>query len=127
MWLTFDSITQHFDLVSRAGNTYAGWILKGTKKGFQGEEDEEFEKTFFDSSTTTVIEKGQLRPNCSVVQFFQKAVKQGDTVNMKYEREGKFWRLATVENISKKVPTYEPLPDNTVPSESMEEVTPPWM
>lgn len=126
MWIVFDSITRHDDLVSsKTGNTYTGYVLKGTKKGFQGEPDAPYEKVFFDTQATTVIEKGVSRPGKSVVQFFQKACKPGDTIIIKNERDGKNWRIVSVENIAGKVPTYEPLPDEYDGSEPVKDVLPP--
>ena len=71
-----------------------------------------YEKILFDNTATTVIEKGIERPNCSIVQFFQKACSPGDIVIMKFVRRGgNMWDIASVEKLgeSRNLPTYEPL------------------
>lgn len=116
MWVVFDSITYEPKLQSKKGTTYAGWVMKGTKKGFGDDPDQPYEKVFFDSSATTIIEKDIARPNLSVVQFLQKACKSGDTIVMRNERDGKNWRIISMENVSGKCPTYEPLSDEEAAS-----------
>ncbi len=134
MWYIHDKIEYRDDLVSkRTGSKYGAWVISGTKKGFQDTPDEPYERKFFDSSTATIIEKGVERPNLSVVQFFQKAVKPGDTIKIKYVRRGNGWDIDTMENISGQAPTYEPLPDDYVPPKpeyvsppQYTTTTPPW-
>lgn len=117
MWFIFDSIEQRDDLKSRAGRTYSAYILKGERKGYGDEPNTPYEKVLFETSACTVIEHGQHRPNCSVVQFFQKAVNKGDTVIIKFVR-GKapnMWDIESLENLQGNLPTYEPLNNNTQP------------
>ena len=96
-WITFDSIEFKDNLVSKAGTPFSAYILKGTKRGFAGEEDKPFEKILFEGRPVTVIEQGIARPGISVVQFFQKACKPGDLVIMKSIRKGTRWELESVE------------------------------
>lgn len=114
MWITFNSIEYNPNLVSpKTGKQYAGYIVKGMKQGYPfGSPDVPWQRTFFDTSTCTVIEQGINRPDKSIVQFFQKAVKPGDKVEIKSEKNGAFWDIVSIENITNKgreVPTYEPL------------------
>lgn len=96
-WITFKEIEFKDDLVSKAGNPYAAYVLTGTKRGFAGDKDEPFEKILFEGQPVTVIEKGIRRPGISVVQFFQKACKPGDLVIMRSVRKGTRWELESVE------------------------------
>lgn len=114
MWLTFNSIEYKPNLVSpKTGKEYSAYIVKGMKQKFpMGSGEEEWQRTFFDTTTATIIEQGINRPNKSVVQFFQKAVRPGDKVEIKSEKAGAFWEIVSLENITNKgreVPTYEPL------------------
>lgn len=112
MWFIFDSIELKHDLVSRAGRTFTGYVLKGERKGYDKDPNTPYEKILFENTATTVIEKGVERPNCSVVQFFQKAVSPGDIVILKFSRKGgNMWDIASVEKLggSTELPTYEPL------------------
>lgn len=114
MWLTFNSIEYKPNLVSpKTGKEYSAHIVRGTKQKYpMGSGEEPWERTFFDTSTATIIEQGISRPNKSVVQFFQKAVRPGDKVDVKSEKVGPYWEITSLENITNKgreVPTYEPL------------------
>lgn len=112
MWFIFDSIELKHDLVSRAGRTFTGYVLKGERKGYDKDPNTPYEKILFENTATTVIEKGIERPNCSIVQFFQKACSPGDIVIMKFVRRGgNMWDIASVEKLgeSRDLPTYEPL------------------
>lgn len=112
MWFIFESIEYKPNLIAKSGATYSAYVLKGEKKGFDKEPNTPYEKKIFDNTATTVIEKGIERPNCSVVQFFQKAVKPGDTVIVKFVRRGTtMWDIASLEKLEYRndVPTYEPL------------------
>lgn len=112
MWFIFDSIELKHDLVSRAGRTFTGYVLKGERKGYDKDPNTPYEKILFENTATTVIEKGIERPNCSIVQFFQKACSPGDIVIMKFVRRGgNMWDIASVEKLdeSRNLPTYEPL------------------
>lgn len=112
MWFIFDSIELKNDLVSRAGRPFTGYVLKGERKGFNKEPNTPYEKILFDNTATTVIEKGIERPNCSIVQFFQKACSPGDIVIIKFVRRGgNMWDIASVEKLGERqdLPTYEPL------------------
>ena len=128
MWIIFDKIEERNDLVSKAGKNYTGFILSGTKKGFEGTADEPYEKVFFDTQTATVIEKGVSRPGKSIVQFFQKACKAGDMLVIRNEKDGKNWRIVSIENISGKKPSYEPLPEDYEVEEAVQptEAKPPF-
>ena len=112
MWFIFDSIELKHDLVSRAGRTFTGYVLKGERKGYDKDPNTPYEKILFENTATTVIEKGIERPNCSIVQFFQKACSPGDIVIIKFVRRGgNMWDISSVEKLgeSKNLPTYEPL------------------
>lgn len=114
MWLTFNSIEYKSNLISaKTGKEYSAYIVKGMKQKYPaGTGEEPWERTFFDTSTATIIEQGINRPNKSIVQFFQKAVRPGDRVEIKSEKSGLFWEISSLENITNKgreVPTYEPL------------------
>lgn len=111
MWFTFEKIEERKGLVGKSGKPYDAWVVSGTKRGFQDSPDSPYEKTIFDNNVVTVVEKGVTRRGQSLLQFFQKAVKPGDTLSITSERDGKFWRWAKIENIAKSVPTYEPLSD----------------
>jgi hypothetical protein len=114
MWITFDSIEYNPKCTSRNGKTFAGWVAKGTKKGFDDEPDSPWEKVFFDNNATTIIERGISRPGCSIVEFLQKACKKGDTLVIRNERDGKFWRVVSMQNISMDKPSYTPLTEAEV-------------
>ena len=111
MWLVFEGIEEKKDMVSRQGKKFDGWVIHGTKKGFQDSPDEPYTKTIFDNQSITVVEKGVVRRGQSLLQFLQKAVKPGDTLSITSERDGKFWRWTKIENRSVANPSYEPLTD----------------
>jgi len=112
-WITFESIEFNPKCVSKKGTTFAGYVMKGVKRGFDGAADEPYSKFFFDNSATTVIEKGIERPNVSIVQFLQKACASGDTLVFKNVRRGGKWELESVENrtLTNTASDYEPLTD----------------
>ena len=117
MILRFDSVEQVTDRISRGGKRYDCWVVKGLKKGFDGAPDVPYEKTIFETDTITVFEQGVTRPGCSLLQYLQKACKQGDSLTVKSERDGKFWRWTSISKYERqgdgrKLPTYEPLPKN---------------
>ena len=121
-------------MVSRQGKKFDGWVIHGTKKGFQETPDEPYTKTIFDNQSITVVEKGVVRRGQSLLQFLQKAVKPGDTLSIQSERDGKFWRWTKIENRSQENPSYEPLTDEQAdllrsvqkPAEDSEDNTPAW-
>jgi len=116
MILVFESIEEVKDKISRQGKRYDCWIVRGKKKGFEGAPDMPYEKTIFPTDTITVLEQGISRPGCSLLQFLQKACKPGDSLTIKSERDGKFWRWANIQKYEGRggfggdLPTYEPLP-----------------
>ena len=112
MWLEFEKLEEKKGMVGRSGKKFDGWVLHGTKKGFQEDPDAPYTKTIFDSQVITVVEKGVTRRNQSLLQYLQKAVKPGDTLNITSERDGKFWRWSKIENRSSERPSYEPLTDD---------------
>ena len=117
MWFQFDTLAFEEGRTSRTGTKYNAWVLRGKRKGFKGEPDTPYEKVVFENTTGTVIEKGINRPDCSVLQFFQKAVKPGDIVKIKYVRNGQRWEFGTLEKLNDAAnPTYEPLTDEQVSS-----------
>ena len=134
MWLVFEGIEEKKDMVSRQGKKFDGWVIHGTKKGFQETPDEPYTKTIFDNQSITVVEKGVVRRGQSLLQFLQKAVKPGDTLSIQSERDGKFWRWTKIENRSQENPSYEPLTDEQAdllrsaqkPVEDSEDNTPAW-
>ena len=134
MWLVFEGIEEKKDMVSRQGKKFDGWVIHGTKKGFQETPDEPYTKTIFDNQSITVVEKGVVRRGQSLLQFLQKAVKPGDTLSIQSERDGKFWRWTKIENRSQENPSYEPLTDEQAdllrsaqkPAEDSEDSTPAW-
>ena len=44
MWFIFDSIELNHDLVSRAGRTFTGYVLKGERKGYDKDPNTPYEK-----------------------------------------------------------------------------------
>ena len=134
MWLVFEGIEEKKDMVSRQGKKFDGWVIHGTKKGFQETPDEPYTKTIFDNQSITVVEKGVVRRGQSLLQFLQKAVKPGDTLSIQSERDGKFWRWTKIENRSQENPSYEPLTDEQAdmlrsaqkPAEDSEDQIPSW-
>lgn len=114
MWVKFEDIKFVEGMMSKDGKSYSGWVASGIKKGYGEEPDKEWQKTFFDNSTCTIIEKGILRPGLSIVQFLQRGVKPGDTVEIKSEKDGRFWRIVSMENISNRVAEYTPLTDEQI-------------
>jgi hypothetical protein len=134
MWLVFEGIEEKKDMVSRQGKKFDGWVIHGTKKGFQETPDEPYTKTIFDNQSITVVEKGVVRRGQSLLQFLQKAVKPGDTLSIQSERDGKFWRWTKIENRSQENPSYEPLTDEQAdllrsaqkPAEDSENNIPSW-
>ena len=134
MWLVFEGIEEKKDMVSRQGKKFDGWVIHGTKKGFQETPDEPYTKTIFDNQSITVVEKGVVRRGQSLLQFLQKAVKPGDTLSIQSERDGKFWRWTKIENRSQEKPSYEPLTDEQAdllrsaqkPAEDSENNIPSW-
>ena len=134
MWLVFEGIEEKKDMVSRQGKKFDGWVIHGTKKGFQETPDEPYTKTIFDNQSITVVEKGVVRRGQSLLQFLQKAVKPGDTLSIQSERDGKFWRWTKIENRSQEKPSYEPLTDEQAdllrsaqkPAEDAENNIPSW-
>ena len=135
MWLVFEGIEEKKDMVSRQGKKFDGWVIHGTKKGFQETPDEPYTKTIFDNQSITVVEKGVVRRGQSLLQFLQKAVKPGDTLSIQSERDGKFWRWTKIENRSQENPSYEPLTDEQAdmlrsaqkPAEDSEDNIPSWV
>ena len=134
MWLVFEGIEEKKDMVSRQGKKFDGWVIHGTKRGFQETPDEPYTKTIFDNQSITVVEKGVVRRGQSLLQFLQKAVKPGDTLSIQSERDGKFWRWTKIENRSQENPSYEPLTDEQAdmlrsaqkPAEDSEDNIPSW-
>lgn len=111
MWITFQSIEEKKNIPSRNGKTYDAWILSGIKRGYDGEPDAPYEKIIFPETAVAVREKGVVRRNQSLLQYLQKACKPGDTLIIKSEKDGKFWRVVSIENRNDNVPSYEPLTD----------------
>ena len=114
MILIFESIEEKKDMVSREGKRYDCWHLKGKKRGFEGAPDLPYSRTIFPTDTITVIEQGITRPGCSLLQFLQKACNPGDSLTVKSEKDGKYWRWASITKFipgGRPLPTYEPLPE----------------
>lgn len=109
MWITYQNVEEKKGLPSRSGGTYDAWILSGIKRGFDGTPDEPYSKVIFDTTTVSVKEKGVVRRGQSLLQFLQKACSPGDTLVIKSERDGKFWRWSLIENRSGVKPAYTPL------------------
>lgn len=138
MWFIFDSIEKVDNLVAKSGKKYSAYVLKGEKKGMDDEPNTPYEKKLFDNTACTVIERGIERPNCSAVQFFQKAVNPGDIVVVKFKRRSTtMWDIDSLQKLGDRadVPTYEPLTDTEVAllakaeaaSEEFKSTTPPWI
>lgn len=97
-WITFESIDFEEGRTSKTGKKYDCYVMRGTKKGFDGVADAPYEKIFFDNSATNIIEKGVVRPGVSIVQFLQKACNPGDVISLKNVRRGGKWELESIEN-----------------------------
>lgn len=118
MWFKFESIEFKKGLKAKSGRLYDAWVLKGMKKGFDNEPDTPYEKTFFDNTTTSVIEKGVTRPGISIVSFFRNGCEPGDMIVLQYIKSGPRRNLdvESVRNLTKDGNTnsaleYKPLPD----------------
>lgn len=98
MWFQFGSITER-EFESKAGKPYTAFELVGIKKGWQSEPDSEWSRKIFRQDAVTVIENGVKRPGISLVSYFQNAVKPGDVIIVKQERNGSFWDIKTVEKL----------------------------
>lgn len=114
MWFVFDNIEHRTDLQGQSGKTYSGYVVTGTKRGFDGAPDAPYQKVLFENQSCTIVERGIPRPGMSIVQFFQKGVKPGELLVIKSEREGRFWRWSTITKRDEVIPTYEPLTDADV-------------
>lgn len=119
MWLKFDSIEFKKGLTAKSGRKYDAWLLKGMKKGFNDEPDTPYEKTFFDNTTVSVIEKGVTRPGISIVSFLRNGCEPGDTLALQFSKQGVRRNLdvETIRNITKDSSSgtaqkYVPLPDD---------------
>lgn len=99
MWFQFSSITER-EFESKQGKPYTAFELVGIKKGWKTDPDSEWSRKIFKNDAVTVIEKGVKRPNISLVSYFQKAVKPGAMVKIVQERNGQFWDIVSVEDIS---------------------------
>ncbi len=100
MWFQFGNIEERtFDKANGDG-TYTAFELTGIKKGYQNAPDEEWSRKIFKSQSVTVIENGQARPDISLVSFFQKAVKPGALIDVKQQRNGNYWDIISVRDIS---------------------------
>ena len=110
-WITFESIEKKDDLVSKAGNKYSAWVLRGTKRGYKADPDTQYEKILFENRAVTVIEKGIERPGISIVQFFLNGCKPGDLVILKSVQKNGRWEIESVENraYTNAAADYEPL------------------
>ena len=118
MWVKFDSIEFQKGLTAKSGRKYDAWVFKGMKKGFNDEPDTPYEKTFFDNTTTSVIEKGVTRPGIGIVSFLRNGCEPGDTLAIQFTKSGPRRNLdvETIRNITKDrtvggAQEYTPLPD----------------
>ena len=103
MWLKYEGIEIKRGLTAKSGKKYDAWVLKGQRKGFDGAPDTPYEKTFFDNTTTTVVEKGVNRPGIGIVSFFRNGCDVGDTIIMTYSKTGPRRNLdvETIRNLTK--------------------------
>lgn len=117
MWVEFDKIEFQDNLRSRSGSEYSAWVATGTKQAYKDVPAAPWRKVFFENQATTVVERGMPRPGCSIVQFLKKGVSKGDILVIKSERDGPtFWRIVSMENKSRNMPSYEPLPEESKPA-----------
>lgn len=114
MWFVFDNIEHRNDLKGQSGRTYSAYVVTGTRRGFNGEPDMPYQKVLFPNQSCTIIERGIPRPGMSIVQFFEKAVTPGETLSIKSERDGKFWKWDTISKMEETLPTYEPLTEEEI-------------
>lgn len=114
MWFVFDNIEHRNDLQGQSGKKYSGYVVTGTKRGYDGAPDVPYQKILFENQSCTVIERGIPRPGVSIVQFFQKGVKPGDLLVIKNERDGRFWKWDTITKRDESIPTYEPLTEEEI-------------
>lgn len=136
MWVSNVKIQQR-EFESMDGRPYTAYEITGIKKGYNGAPDEEWSKKVFESDAATVIENGVARPGISVVSFFKNAVKESDTVSIKQERAGKFWKINELSivgagNKGVAPAPYVPLEASQSVSEASQQATteatdtPPW-
>lgn len=114
MWFVFDNIEHRNDLKGQSGRTYSAYVVTGTRRGFNGDPDMPYQKVLFPNQSCTIIERGIPRPGMSIVQFFEKAVTPGETLSIKSERDGKFWKWDTISKMEETLPTYEPLTEEEI-------------
>lgn len=100
MWLNFSGVEYKTDLKNRDGKQYSGWVITGTRRGFDGAEDTDWSRVIFENTPVTVIEQGIHRAGQSLLQFLQKACQPGDLLVIKSVRKGTRWEIATIENRS---------------------------
>lgn len=112
MRIKVDSFSYETGLIGRtSGKKYDAWVLKGTKLGFDGPDEEGYSKVFFDNTACAVYEKGVRRENVSAVGFIQNMVKEGDVVEIKHIKSGRGWTLDSIRNTTTDKPVYTPLSD----------------
>lgn len=101
MWLVFEDIQYRTDLTSKKGDTYSGYVVTGTKKGWQDEPDSPYSKIIFENVMTNVVEDND-SVEMALYEFFQ-SCKSGDLVVVNSVKDGKFWKIESVENKNRKI------------------------
>lgn len=114
MWLIFDKIEFRTDLESKKGKQYSAYVVTGTEKGFQEDPDKPYNKIIFDDAVVTVVQ-GTKEVEMNLPEFF-KLCKEEDLIAVKSEHIGPEkwrWRIARVENKTRKVLDDAALASNT--------------
>lgn len=99
MWIIYNSIEKK-TLKGEKGD-YDAWVLTATKKGYDGAPDEDWSRKLFESDAAALIEDGKEIPGVSLVDFFKNGVESGDMVEIKQEKDGRFWRIVSMCNMTK--------------------------
>ena len=108
MWMVFEEIERNVTLTSKKGAKYTANIVRGVKKGYMDDPDTEYEKTVFDNTYTTVVDRrGEVEMD--ITEFFE-ACEPGDLIVVTNEKDGQHWRISQLENKNRSVVSDSDLP-----------------
>ena len=119
MWFKFGNIEER-TFESKDGKEYQAFELTGIKQGWQNNPDTEWSRKIFRNQATTVIENGVERPGISIVSFFQNAVEPGALIDVKQVKNGNFYDIVSVQDITNGASgpaEYTPMTTENAPSE----------